>query len=120
MSNYVGPPCVINHKYRRVKGVAMRLHGAACVATALGKSVGTVRRWERDGVMPRTPYIRAVQGSEHGRRLYSDEQLELIRWAAERSGVVGRKPFELAETGLPELLHAVWNVLFPDLAAWPR
>jgi hypothetical protein len=114
MAKIISRPCTVKHKLRRVRGVPTRMHTLGCVARALGKSADTVRQWERDGTLPRTPYLKAVRGDGKPLRLFTDQQLELIRWAGEKTGVAGRKPFDMKATGFAELLREIWRELFPD------
>lgn len=56
-------------------------------AAALGRSPATVRRWEREGRLPRARYRKPSRDHRGERRLYTAHQLTLARLAAEREGL---------------------------------
>lgn len=74
------------------------------LARALGRQSVTIRKWERDGVIPKAQYqVPGRDGSVHGRRrLYTRKQVEGIVRIAEEEGlfVDSRKSF--AETRFTE------------------
>jgi|WetSurMetagenome_2_1015567.scaffolds.fasta_scaffold08587_6 DNA-binding transcriptional MerR regulator len=64
-----------------IDGVLTRVFTVGALAKAVGKSVSTIRMWERNGSLPPTPYKTA-----QGERLYTLEMVESVRNALRRSG----------------------------------
>jgi DNA-binding transcriptional MerR regulator len=64
-----------------IDGVLTRVFTVGALARAIGKGVSTIRMWERNGVLPETPYR-----SSKGDRLYTLEMVEAVREAMRKSG----------------------------------
>lgn len=64
---------------KEVDGVKMSFLTIGAVARALDRAVSTLRVWEREGLLPKTPYR-----SDTGQRLYTMEQLQEIRARAKK------------------------------------
>ena len=64
---------------KEVDGVKMSFLTIGAVARALGRAVSTLRVWEREGLLPKTPHR-----SDTGHRLYTIEQLQEIRARAKK------------------------------------
>jgi DNA-binding transcriptional MerR regulator len=64
-----------------IDGVLTKVFTVGALAKAIGKGVSTIRMWERNGVLPQTPYR-----SPRGDRLYTLEMVEQVREAMRRSG----------------------------------
>jgi DNA-binding transcriptional MerR regulator len=62
-----------------VDGVKRSFLTIGAVARALDRAVSTLRVWEREGLLPKTPYR-----SDSGQRLYTLEQLQEIRLRAKK------------------------------------
>jgi hypothetical protein len=70
------------------------------LAAALGYSVQSIRAWEADKLLPRTPYRSPntrgkpqAAGSRKGRRLWTREQVEgIVRLANQHQVILNRKP----------------------------
>lgn len=64
-----------------------RYYQIGALAAALQRSAGTIREWERTGVIP--PGFSTNPGSRNGRRrLYSRDQILLLRELARECGVL--------------------------------
>lgn len=91
---YAGVP----FKTMTVKGEAKQLYTVGNVARILGRQAQTLRKWERKGWIPPATYrTTKSSGSDllnkqsKGYRLYSREQVEIIRRALEINGLVGER-----------------------------
>lgn len=70
------------------------------LAAALGYSVQSIRSWEQDHLLPRTPYRSPntrgkpqAAGSRKGRRLWTREQVEgIVALAKKHQVILNRKP----------------------------
>lgn len=86
------------------------------LAKALGRKTATVRKWEREGVIPKAMFqVPGRDGDLRGRRrLYTRMQVEgIARIAAEEGLFVNtRKPFE--ETQFKERVLALFNKSNPN------
>jgi hypothetical protein len=73
-----------------VNGVETNFYTVGQLAQALGRQAGTVRKWEREGVIPKSTYQSPGRdGDVRGRRrLYSREQVEGIVRIAQEEGVL--------------------------------
>lgn len=98
---------------RRPNGERVEVHPIGALAEALGKSSFTIRRWERDGVLPPTPLVLEVAGGPP-RRLYSTQQIEGIAAVADEEGVAHRKPSDLAATNFTIHARSLYSKLFPE------
>ncbi len=61
------------------------------LAARLGKSSHTIRRWERQGVLPPPPHEQPLRRGA-ARRLYPPHWIDGVVAIAEDEGLVGRKP----------------------------
>ena len=89
-------------------GRAIEVCAIGDLARALGKSPATIRRWERDGVIPRSPYVKAVRGGAP-RRMYPVPWVTGLAALAEAEGIACRKPANISATSFERLareLHA--------------
>jgi len=73
-----------------VGGKSIKMFTIGEVAKELGRSHLTVRKWERDGVLPPAEYR-----SESNRRLYTEAQVEAIKRMVEKHNV--RKGVKIPE-----------------------
>jgi hypothetical protein len=75
----------------QVNGAPFECYAIGVLAKALGRQVVTIRLWERDGLLPRSPFSSGkVQGAGKA-RLYTREQIEGIVRIAEEEGVLNGK-----------------------------
>lgn len=81
-------------------GQAVEFFPISAVAKALGYSQNSIRLWETQGLLPKSPYRsqppRSKPGAKHptkGRRLWTREQIECILRLAEKHKVIlNRQP----------------------------
>lgn len=73
-----------------VNGVETSFYTVGQLAQALGRQAGTVRKWEREGVIPKSTYQSPGRdGDVRGRRrLYTRDQVEGIVRIAQEEGVL--------------------------------
>ena len=64
--------------YTFPNGIKTKLYTIGSLASALGRSSATVRKWEISGILPKTPFK-----SSAGRRLYTQEQIGAVVAVAE-------------------------------------
>lgn len=79
----------------KVSGVDRKFYFIGAVEKALGYSQQSIRAWEREGLMPKTPYrtprtrgMVAAGRSNKGRRLWTKEQIEGMLRIAKNHGVI--------------------------------
>lgn len=77
-------------RFRNAHGGLVEVHYVGELAARLGKSSHTIRRWERLGHLPATPYEQRLRRGS-ARRLYPVDCIEGIVAIAEDEGLVGRK-----------------------------
>jgi hypothetical protein len=93
---------------RRGKPVSMsgrqvRLYTIGSLAEALERKPITIRGWERDGIIPRSTFVkRGVDGKHGRRRMYSEAQIDGIVKIAHDMGLVpnygaGRRDVNMSE-----------------------
>jgi len=78
-------------RFRNAQGDLLEVYYIGELAARLGKSSHTIRRWEREGVLPATPFEQRVR-RRPARRLYPLHWIEGVVAIAEDEGLVGRKP----------------------------
>lgn len=88
----VTPPAGVPEEFRiptgkkfSVRGVEVELLSISQLAEALNRSPVTIRKWERNGVIPRPSFVKNGKGGDvrGKRRLYSRPQVEaMVRVAA--------------------------------------
>jgi hypothetical protein len=67
------------------------LYAIGHVAQALERSASTIRRWERDGAIPKASYSIKGRDVRGNRRLYSRRQVNLLVEAATVAGLYGKR-----------------------------
>lgn len=91
---YAGVP----YKVLDIKGTKVTFYTVGNVARILGRQAQTVRKWERKGWIPPATYRTAkssgsdlLNSQSKGYRLYSREQVEVIRRGLELNGLLGER-----------------------------
>lgn len=74
-----------------VKGRDVEFFYIGSLAKALGRSAITLRRWEDNGVIPRSGYTKPSSDPRGKRRLYSRQQVEGIIRIANDEGLLEKK-----------------------------
>lgn len=85
-------------------GQQLELFYIGTLASALGRSTNAVRKWEIAGVIP-DPCFK----DELGRRLYSQEQIDVIVSCAERAKI--KQGLSIANTSFSTWVHKELAVL---------
>jgi len=75
------PP--VRQTYKLQSGEVIELFYIGALATALGRTPNTIRRWEISGIIP-DPCFR----DPYNKRLYSQEQIDAICVCAERARIM--------------------------------
>lgn len=96
------PP--INSKKIKINGKEIELYYISTLAEALGRSTQTVRKWEISGVLPKTMFK-----DKNGRRMYSDEQINIIVNVAEECQI--KQGLTIANTSFSARVHRRINEL---------
>jgi len=78
-------------KYYRLNGQLIELYYVGALAAALGRCSASIRRLERDGVLPPAPFRVARGPAGTQRRCYTRQHIERIVAIADAEGVLGRK-----------------------------
>jgi hypothetical protein len=71
-----------------VNGQPAELFTLGVVARALNRQPVTVRKWESEGIIPRSPFVLPSHDPRGQRRLYTRAQIEALRTVAEEEGVL--------------------------------
>ena len=83
---------------------SIELYYIGTLANALGRSTNAIRKWEIAGVIP-DPCFK----DEKGRRLYSQEQIDVIVQCAERAKI--KQGLSIANTSFSTWVHKELAVL---------
>lgn len=71
-----------------VNGKPTELFTLGVVARALNRQPVTMRKWESEGIIPRSPFVLPSHDPRGQRRLYTRSQIEALRTVAEEEGVL--------------------------------
>lgn len=71
-----------------VNNTPTELFPLGAVARALNRKPVTVRKWESEGVIPRSPFMMPSHDPRGRRRLYTRDQIESLRTVALEEGVL--------------------------------
>lgn len=84
----------------KLKGKDTEFFTIGHLAKALGdRSAITLRKWEAEGILPKSPYVKQSEDPRGRRRMYTREQVEgLVRIAREEGVLWPRKGLRLSET----------------------
>jgi len=96
---------------RRPNGQLEEFHYIGALAEALGKSPCSVRRYERESVLPPTPFRHRVCGGP-ARRLYLRDQIEGIVQIAEEEGIAHGKPANISATNFTARVMKLYATVF--------
>ena len=77
-------------RFRDAQGNQIEAHYIGEIATQLEKRAATIRRWERQGVLPPTPFKQHVRRGPNP-RVYPLPWIEGVVAIAKDEGLVGRK-----------------------------
>ena len=94
----------IKKEYKLPNGEIIELFYIGALASALGRSTNAIRKWEIAGVIP-DPCFR----DEQGRRLYSQEQIDVIVRCAERAQI--KQGLSIANTSFSTWVHKELAIL---------
>lgn len=73
----------------KVRGVEMELFTIGQLGRALGdRSPNTLRAWEKEGIIPKSPYVKPSTDPRGRRRLYSRDMVEGMMRIAREEGVL--------------------------------
>lgn len=94
-----------------VRGVETEFFTVGQLAMALGRQAVTVRKWEREGTIPKAQFIAPSNDPRGKRRLYTREQVEgMIRIAADE-GVLLLHQKPIKETRFTERVIKLFQAL---------
>lgn len=89
-------------------GSALNVYRIGDLARAVGRSPGTVRRWEATGVLPRCPYRTGpVNDVRAHRRAYPARYVEAVAEIAEEERIIGRKVANFRGTNFVKRVRAL-------------
>lgn len=95
----------VPHKQQvTINGETIELFYIEKLASELGRTPQTIRKWEVSGILPK-PIFR----DKLGRRLYSQEQIDVIVACAEKSNV--RQGYSVANTNFSARVFKALNEL---------
>jgi len=96
----------------KIAGVEQEFFGIGALAEALEREPVTIRKWERDGVIPRATFRLPSADPRGARRLYSRAQVEGIVALAGEEGLMNpaKRP-ALAKTQFPTKVKTLFEEL---------
>lgn len=94
----------VKKEFKLPNGEVIELFYIGALASALGRSTNAIRKWEIAGVIP-DPCFK----DEQGRRLYSQEQIDVIVQCAERAKI--KQGLSIANTSFSTWVHKELAVL---------
>ena len=94
----------LKQNFRLPNGQIIELFYIGSLASALGRTTNTIRKWEIGGVIP-DPCFKDSQG----RRLYSQEQIDAIVRCAERAKI--KQGSSIANTSFSQWCHKELDAL---------
>lgn len=94
----------LKQTFRLPSGETIELFYIGTLASALGRTTNTVRKWEIAGVIP-DPCFQ----DPYGRRLYSQEQIDVIVKCAERAKI--KQGSSIANTSFSQWCYKELEVL---------
>jgi hypothetical protein len=92
-----------------VAGVDVEFFYIGQLAAALGRSATTLRRWESDGTIPKSGYIKPSKDPRGRRRLYTRAQAEGIVRLAVEEGLLDTN--KIAGTNFSARVEALFKAL---------
>lgn len=83
-----------------VRGVPTEFFSIGQLGVALGnRSSNTLRAWEREGILPKSPYVKSSQDPRGRRRMYTRAMVEgIIKIAKEEGVLYPNKGIRLSDT----------------------
>lgn len=81
------------------------------LSLALGRKPVTIRKWERDGVIPKATFKAPSDHAQGVRRLYSRDQVEGIVRIAKEEGVLVSHQTAIKDTDFTKRVIALFNSL---------
>lgn len=90
------PP--VSKKVRLPNGEEVEVFYIGYLANALGRSSGTIRKWEISGVIPDSCFR-----DSNGRRMYTQEQIDVIVRCAEKAKI--SQGLSIANTSFSNWVH---------------
>lgn len=101
-----------NPKEFKVGGVLGEYFGVGALALALERRPGTIRKWEREGVIPKATFRAPSADPRGARRLYSRAQVEgIIRIAHDEGLMNPNLQITLAKSGFTARVKALFEEL---------
>jgi hypothetical protein len=98
-------------RFRDTQGRSFGAYYIGELAARLGKSSHTIRRWEREGVLPATPFEQRVR-RRPARRLYPTTWIDGVVAIAEDEDLIGRKPACMKSTNFTARARELHRRLF--------
>jgi hypothetical protein len=91
-------------KYTFPDGESIDLYYVSYLASALGRTPATIRKWEVSGVLP-DPFFK----DRRGNRLYSQEQIDAVVKCAERAKI--KQGMSIANTSFKVWVHKELSII---------
>lgn len=93
---------------RKVKldnGMTVEVFSINVLASELGRTSQTIRKWEVGGILPKALF----KDKKTGKRFYSREQIDTIVRCAEESNI--RQGYSVSNTSFPDRVHTALKIL---------
>lgn len=92
-------------------GVSVRFYPVSVLAEKLERKPAAIRKWERLGYLPETPYRSPGRTKNGQRRLYTREQIEGLVELARQQGLIGDDNRNVSATDFPALAVTLFKEL---------
>lgn len=86
-------------------GMTVEVYSINVLASELGRTAQTVRKWEIAGILPKALF----KDQKTGKRFYSREQIDTIVKCAEESNI--RQGYSVSNTSFPNRVHTALKIL---------
>jgi hypothetical protein len=97
----------------KLNGKEVEFFSVGQLGMALGnRSSNTLRAWEKNGILPKSPYVKPSSDPRGRRRMYTRDMVEgLVRIAREEGVLWPHKGVRLSETKFQERAHLLFKML---------
>lgn len=100
-----------NPRHLTVNGKPIELFSVGHLAKALGRVPVTIRKWEKDGTIPKATFRKPSDDPRGQRRLYSRAQIEGLVKIAKEEGLLDDRPKPITRTAFTSRAVALFREL---------
>lgn len=101
----------VKHVELTLRGVPVRFYTVGTLAMMLERKPPAIRKWERLGYIPESPYRSPARTKNGQRRLYTREQIEGLVVIAREEGLTGDQNRNVSATSFPARAQKLFEEL---------